>query len=56
MTLKYDLDIELCSSVIGSAHRLTFDQSLMEVFLKGSGDMERTRSSRVKPITLNCDL
>ena len=44
---------------MGSAHRLTENSiwvKLNENRLKGSGDMERTHNSRVKPMTLNCNL
>ena len=53
------LTFSLCSRVIGSAHRLT-ERNILVKFNenrpKGSGDMERTRNSRVNPLTLTCDL
>ena len=53
------MTLSLCSQVIGSAHYLTKRNicgMLNEDRLKGSGDMERTRKSRVNPLTLTCDL
>ena len=53
------LTLSLCSRVIGSAHYLTKRNiwvKLKENRLKGSGNMERTRNSKVNPLTLTCDL
>ena len=44
---------------MGSAHYLTqrnIRVKFNENCLKDSGDMERTRNSRVNPLTLTCDL
>ena len=53
------LTLSLHSRVIGSAHRLT-ERNIWAKFienrLKGSGEMTRTRNSRVNPLTLTCDL
>ena len=53
------LTLSLYTRVICSAHYLTQRNILMKFHenrLKGSGDMERTRNSRVDPLTLTCDL
>ena len=36
--------------------RWTFDQSFREYPPRGKGDTQRTQNSRLKPVTLNCDL
>ena len=57
MTLT--LHVSLCSRVIWSAHyhiKRKIWVKLNENRLKGSGDMEWTRNSRVNPFTLTCDL
>ena len=50
------LTSSLCSGAIGSAHYLT-KRNIWITFnenpLKGSGDMVRTRNSRVNPLTLS---
>ena len=51
--------MSLCCRVIGSAHYLTKINILVkfnENHLKGSRDMERTRNSRVNPLTLTLSL
>ena len=51
--------LSLCSRVIGSANYLTKKNiwvKFNENRLKGSGDMERTRNSRVNPLTLTLSL
>ena len=53
------LTLSLCSRVIGSAHYLTKRNIWVKLHknrLKGSGDMEPTRNSKVNPLTLTCDL
>ena len=53
------LTVSLCCRVIGSAHYLNKINILVkfnESHLKGSGDMERTRNSKVNPLTLTCNL
>ena len=53
------LTLSLCSRVIDSAYYLT-KRNIWVKFndnnIKGSGDMERTRNSRVNPLTLTFDL
>ena len=53
------LTLSLCSRVKGSAHCLT-ERNIWVKFNvnrpKGSGDMERTRNSRVNHLTLTFDL
>ena len=52
------LTLSLCSQVIDSAHYLTKRNiwvKFNENRLNGSGDMERTRNSRVNPLILTCD-
>ena len=53
------LTLSLCSRVIWSAHYLTKRNiwvKMNENRLKGSGDMELTRNSRVNPFTLTLTL
>ena len=59
MTLKCDLDLSLYIPFIGPTHCLTERNiwvKLHENRPKGSGDMERTRNSKVNHLTLTCDL
>ena len=57
MTLSVTLTLSLCSQVIGSANHLT-ERNIWLKFNEnrpnGSGDMEKTRNSRVNPMI--CDL
>ena len=53
------LTLSLGSWVMCSAHRLTERNiwvKLNENRPKGTGNMERTRNSKVNPLTLTCDL
>ena len=60
-TVTLNCDLELCRHgwVMSSAHHLT-EANIWPKFKenpsRGIGDMERTRNSRLKPMTLTCDL
>ena len=59
MTFNCDLDLKSAGLSYGSAHcptEVNIRTKFRENPPKGKGDTERTKNSRLKPVTLNCDL